>query len=103
VATATQARLLTPAQIGRLCPQNREGVSVSPTSVVRWITEGVRLRSGDRLKLPAVRYPAGWRIAEDDFEQFIARLTADRTGEAASPITAARAEQSIARLQGEGW
>jgi hypothetical protein len=103
VATATESRLLTPAQIGRLCPQNREGVSVSPTSVVRWIMDGVRLRAGGRLKLPAVRYPAGWRVAEDDFEQFIARLTADRTGEMASPITEARAEQSIARLAAQGW
>jgi hypothetical protein len=63
----------------------------------------VRLRAGGRLKLPATRYPGGWRIVEDDFEQFIARLTADRTGEAASPMTEARAEQSIARLESEGW
>jgi hypothetical protein len=48
---------------------------------VRWIVEGVRLRGGGRLRLPAVRYPSGWRIAEEDFEAFIARLTADRTGE----------------------
>ena len=94
MATATESRLLTPAQIGRLCPQNRPGVSVSPTSVVRWIVEGVRLRGGGRLKLPAVRYPSGWRISEDDFEQFIARLTTDRTEEAASPVTEARAERS---------
>jgi hypothetical protein len=87
VTTATSSRLLSPAQIGRLCPENRPGSPVSPTSVVRWIVEGVRLRAGGRLKLPAVRYPGGWRIAEDDFAAFIARLTADRSGEAASPIT----------------
>jgi hypothetical protein len=103
VATATDSRLFTPAQIGRQCPENRPGVSVSPTTVTRWVVVGVRLRDGSRLKLPAVRYPGGWRIAEDDFEQFIARLTADRTGDLASPITANRAERSIASLTGEGW
>jgi hypothetical protein len=48
---------------------------------VRWIVEGVRLRGGGRLKLPAVRYPGGWRIAEDDFAAFITKLTADHAGE----------------------
>jgi hypothetical protein len=56
-----------------------------------------------RLKLPALRYPGGWRIAEDDFEQFIARLTSDRTGEAASPVTEVRADQAIQRLAAAGW
>ena len=75
---ATKSRGLSPTQIGRLCPENRPGVPVSPTSIVRWIVEGVRLRGGGRLKLPATRYPGGWRIAEDDFAEFIAKLTADR-------------------------
>jgi hypothetical protein len=64
---------------------------------------GVRLKSGGRLKLPATRYPGGWRIAEADFDEFIARLTADRTGEAASPATEARADQAIQRLTAAGW
>jgi hypothetical protein len=103
VATATQSRFLTPSQIGRLCPQNREGVSVSPTTVVRWVVDGIRLRAGGREKLRATRFPGGWRIAEDDFERFIAALTADRTGSAASPVTEARGERAIANLQAEGW
>jgi hypothetical protein len=48
---------------------------------VRWIVEGVRLRGGGRLKLRATRYPSGWKIAEDDFDAFISKLTADRAGE----------------------
>jgi hypothetical protein len=94
---------LTPAQIGRRCPQNREGVSVSPTTVVRWIVSGVRLCSGERLKLAAVRYPGGWRIAEDDFDQFIATLTSDRTGSVTPPGAEMRAAAAMARMAGRGF
>jgi hypothetical protein len=79
-------------------------VPVSPTTIVRWIVDGVRLRDGHRLKLPALRYPGGWRIAEDDFEQFIATLTSDRTGTFASPPGAEmRAEAAMARMAGRGF
>jgi hypothetical protein len=95
---------VTPAQIGRKCPENRPGVSVSPTTVVRWITEGVRLRAGGRLKLPATRYPGGWRIAEEDFAQFIAMLTSDRTGSVTPPPGAeVRAEAAMARMAARGF
>jgi hypothetical protein len=69
---------LSPRQIGRLCPKEQPGASVSPQTVVRWIVEGVRLRGGGRLRLPAIRYPSGWKIDQADFETFIADLTADR-------------------------
>jgi hypothetical protein len=103
VTTATQSRLLTPAQIGRRCPPNREGAPVSPTTVVRWIVNGVRRRDGGRLRLPALRYPGGWRIAEDDFERFIAALTQDRTGAPPSPLVEARAGRAMAALVSDGF
>jgi hypothetical protein len=103
VATAVSSRLLSPSQIARLCPENHAGKSVSPTTVTRWVVEGVVLLSGGRLKLPATRYPAGWRIAEDDFRQFIAKLTADRTGRLSSPVTETAAEGAIGRLAAQGF
>jgi hypothetical protein len=50
-----------------------------------------------------VRYPGGWKISEDEFHEFIARLTADRTGRLSSPVTEARADQAMARLQAQGF
>ena len=103
MTTTTQAQLLTPAQVGHRCPPNRPGVTVGPTTVSRWITSGVRLRDGSRLRLRAIRFPGGWRIAEDDFEKPVARLTTDPNGSASSPTTEAPRERFTAKLAAEGW
>jgi hypothetical protein len=61
-----------------MCPSNREdGKPVASVTVTRWITLGVMLSDGSRLRLPATRYPGGWRIALNDFRKFIETLTAD--------------------------
>ena len=46
---------------------------------------GVRLSDGRTLKLRAVRRPGGWMSTDAWVDEFIAALTADRTGEPAEP------------------
>ena len=38
-------------------PSSRPGRHVSPSTVIRWVTRGARLRAGGRLKLKATRSP----------------------------------------------
>ena len=63
----------------------------SAAAVTRWIQDGVKLRDGSRLRLRAVRFPAGWRTTEQWVNEFIASLTADKTS------TPARANEDSAR------
>jgi hypothetical protein len=77
---------------------------VSPSAITRWIVEGALLRSGQRLKLRAIRLPGGYRTTALWLDQFISILTEDRTrAPAPSELVEERAEQSIANLKAEGW
>jgi hypothetical protein len=59
----------------------RNGRPIHPASIIRWIVDGVRLTNGARLRLRAARWPGGWRIADDDLDDFVAAVTADRLGD----------------------
>jgi hypothetical protein len=64
-----------------------------PSAPIRWITRGVLLSTGQRLRLQAIRTPGSWLVREDWLAAFIAALTADRqTGP--DETTAPRMRQS---------
>jgi hypothetical protein len=46
---------ITLGQAARLCPPSRAGRPVSPATLTRWISTGIRTRNGSRVKLQAVR------------------------------------------------
>ncbi len=71
---------VTPSQIARRMPPNRGDRPVHIATVIRYVTTGVALSDGSRLKLRAVRFPGGWRSTWPWVQEFIDRLTADRTG-----------------------
>jgi hypothetical protein len=56
----------------------RNGKPQKEQTVLRWIVKGVNLHSGGILRLKARRYPGYWAINDDDFQEFLDTLTADR-------------------------
>src|SRR4051794_33170559 len=75
------------SEIARRIEPSRSGRPVHPSTVVRWITKGVRLQSGVILKLKAKRFPGHWAVSEEDFNDFVEILTTDRCGEPARSRT----------------
>jgi hypothetical protein len=103
--TATESRptYRTPAAVARAVPSSRIDGGTHPATVVRWITRGVKLRSGATVHLAAVRTPGGWLVSDDALDHFLATLTADRTGAPAPappPCAASRARE-LARVKAE--
>jgi hypothetical protein len=92
---AGQAQL-TPRDAGKL-----HGFSAA--SITRWIEQGTALRRGGRLKLRAVRYPAGWRTCEAWLADFLAALTADRAESASAKAVDDGARRANATLAASGW
>jgi hypothetical protein len=81
----------------------RESKPVHVATITRWITTGVRKRDGSRLKLRAVRFPAGWRTCDEWVAEFLESLTADRGGPPTSAAREAQARRDYATLQASGW
>jgi hypothetical protein len=69
------------AQIaGRVAP-NKGSKPVHVATLTRWILEGCRAKDGSRIRLRAVRFPAGWRTTDEWFAEFVDAITRDHTGE----------------------
>lgn len=79
-AIATDDPLLSPTEAAAEVPPGRNGRPVHASTISRWIRMGVTI---DRtvIRLPAVRYPSGWKIRPSDLERFLRRLTAAAIGE----------------------
>jgi hypothetical protein len=58
-------------------------------SVTRWITIGAKMTNGSRLRLRATRTPGSWLVTQEDLDEFLAALTADRLREKNGTPTAA--------------
>jgi hypothetical protein len=68
------------SEAARRITSTHTGKSTHPGTLTRWIKRGVRLSDGSVLKLAARRYPGGWTITDEAVDEFISRLTVDRTG-----------------------
>jgi hypothetical protein len=79
-------------------------VGVSPKAFKRWLLEGVKLRSGGRLKPRAYRLPSGFRTTEQWLDEFIQALTQDRLGRNGEAVVdEERACRADRVLQASGW
>jgi hypothetical protein len=63
------------SQAARRFPPFREGKPCAPSTIFRWITAGVRLPDGRRVRLEAVRLGGRWLTSTQAIERFIARQT----------------------------
>jgi Protein of unknown function (DUF1580) len=89
------------AQVAEAIPPGTRG-RVSPSTIFRWVTKGVRLRDGSRLRLRTLRLGGRSVVAVEDLKEFIARQQPDQAGDAApairSPAARRRASEAAAKL-----
>jgi hypothetical protein len=58
-------------QAARCFPPYRESKPVNPSTIFRWITTGVRLQDGSRLRLEARRVGGRWLTSREAVQRFI--------------------------------
>ncbi|OJW19515.1 MAG: hypothetical protein BGO49_09360 [Planctomycetales bacterium 71-10] len=93
-----------PAAAGKLFP-SADGRGLSPQSVMRSIlngTKSVRPEAG-RIKLRAVRTPAGWLTTPEWVSEYLEALTADRVGAPPKASVEERGLRARALLRAKGW
>jgi hypothetical protein len=85
-------RVISLGQGARKFPSYREGRPVHPTTLYRWITDGVKLRDGSVVRLEGVRCGDRWLTSEEAIVRFIERQTPDLSTprQAHGPSTASR-------------
>ena len=70
-------KLLYLRDAARILPSSRQGKPVHPSTILRWILNGVRRRSdGSIVRLEALRMPGGWATTEDALSEFFRQQTA---------------------------
>jgi len=85
------AGLIHVSKVAKLIP-GRDGDSISPTTVTRWISTGVVAPTGERVRLAAVRVGSRLFVRECDLNVFVAAMT----GTAPQPSPADRQKQAEA-------
>src|SRR5262249_43174682 len=58
------------SQAARLLPPGRRGRPVTLSCVLRWVLDGVRLPSGDTVRLEAIRLGGRWLTSVEAMERF---------------------------------
>jgi hypothetical protein len=69
-------------EAAKLPPSYREGKPTHVSTIHRWITRGVRLTSGEVVRLEGARLGGRWITSVQAMERFMARLTAGALGDA---------------------
>ena len=63
------------AQAARRFPPFRNNKPIAPSTVFRWISSGVRLPGGTRIRLEAVRLGGRYLVSEESIVRFIQAQT----------------------------
>jgi len=63
------------AQAARLLPPGRRGRPVTISCLLRWVLDGVRLPSGERVRLEASRLGGRWLTSVEALQRFADRQT----------------------------
>jgi len=91
-------QLLSLPQAARRFPPYRLDAPVNPSTVWRWILQGVRLPDGSRVKLEAIRLAGRWLTSVEAIERFIAAQTpALHSDSAPRPRTTTQRQRAAAR------
>jgi hypothetical protein len=56
-------------------PPTLRGDHIRTSTATTWITRGIKSRNGDRIRLRALRLPAGWMTSHDWLLEFFEALT----------------------------
>jgi hypothetical protein len=94
-------RTLSLSQAARILPPGRRGRPVTLSCVLRWVLEGVRLPSGEAVRLEAMRLGGRWLTSMEALQRFAARQTPDleRCSSAPTLRTPARRRKAVARAE----
>jgi hypothetical protein len=65
------------AQAAKLLPRYRRDRPVSPSTLFRWIHDGVRLKNGERLRLEAVRISGKFVTTQQALSRFLDQQSTD--------------------------
>lgn len=68
-------------ECARRIPPSRQGCPVSPSCIWRWIAHGVRLPSGEVVRLEAARLSGRWLTSIPALERFLQRQSPQTEGE----------------------
>ena len=85
------------SQVGNYLPPGRRGKRVSLSCALRWILNGVRLASGEVVRLEAVRVGGRWITSVEALERFATAQTPRLDDAPARPIRTAQARERGAR------
>jgi hypothetical protein len=67
-------KYITISQVCRRYPGARGAQRIAPSTVTRWIISGCPSRTGERVKLTAIRAGRHWLIRPSDLDTFFATL-----------------------------
>lgn len=62
-------------EVAKLVPPGRRGRPLHFSTVLRWILDGVRLPSGEKIRLEGFRLGGRWLTTKQALERFIERQT----------------------------
>jgi hypothetical protein len=80
-------------QVARQQPPGRGGRPVTLGCVLRWILDGARGPSGERVRLEAIRIGGRWVTSREALQRFADRLTPHLEGDAAPKLRTAAKRQ----------
>ena len=84
-----------------LLPRGRNGSRPHLSTLVRWITSGVRVSDGARIRLEAVRLGSKWITSREALARFSQRLTPDVDEATKAPRSRVARERASARAAKE--
>src|SRR5229473_3410516 len=74
-AEVANGDVLTCPQLARRGPSTRQGKPLHPSTVLRWILDGVKTADGRRVKLEACRCGGRWVTSAAAFQRFVEAQT----------------------------
>jgi hypothetical protein len=77
-------------EAAKIPPPFRQGKPTHISTVLRWITKGVKLANGDVVRLEGARLGGRWTTSVEAVERFMERLTAGALGDAPPPARTTR-------------
>jgi hypothetical protein len=85
VIDLTSESTLSLSEAAKLLPPRRRGARPTSSCILRWILDGAKSPSGDRVHLEAVRLPSGWITSREALQRFVERLTPQLDGNHGPP------------------
>src|SRR5262245_24463868 len=91
--------ILSLTQAAKTLPPGRAGRPVSMSCMLRWVLEGVRLPSGERVRLEAIRLGGRWLTSKEALQRFADAQTPQLIDPVAAGLVAVSNEKTARRSE----